>query len=210
MQPRRLRLLTILAIPVFAALTMLSVTQTWWTVEVAGRSLEIAGTVASPALSALALAGLALTAALAIAGPVFRIVMGLLQTAIGVTVIFATISSVNDPITTSTTIITDATGVAGSESVASLVDQVVVTGWPWLAVISGALSLLVGVFLLLTARRWPVASRKYQTVRLEEPGAPRNSIGDWDALSDGADPTDNANPADTSGPTDSSGPHPTR
>ena len=111
MTPRRLRLLTILAIPVFASLTLLSVTQTWWTVEVTDRSLDIAGTVASPALSALSLASFALTAALAIAGPVFRIVMGLLQTAIGATVILAAYNSVHDPIATSASIITEATGV---------------------------------------------------------------------------------------------------
>jgi hypothetical protein len=190
MNARRLRLLTILSIPVFAALTMLSVTQTWWTVEVADRSLDIAGTDASPALSALALAGFALTAALAISGPVFRIVMGLLQTAIGATVILAAVGSISDPITTSTTIITEATGVAGTESVTALVDNVALTGWPWLAVVSGVLSLVVGVFLLLTTRRWPVASRKYQNVRLEDPSAPRDSVGDWDALSDGSDPTE--------------------
>jgi len=187
---RRLRLLTILAIPLFAALTLLSVTQTWWTVEVADRSLAIAGTDASPALSALALASFALTAALAIAGPVFRIVMGLLQSAIGATVILAAFNSVSDPITTSTTIITEATGVAGSDSVAALVEHVALTGWPWLAIASGVLSFLVGVLLLLTVRRWPVATRKYQTVRLDDPGAPRDSVGDWDALSDGSDPTE--------------------
>ncbi|PRY70398.1 putative membrane protein (TIGR02234 family) [Glaciihabitans tibetensis] len=190
MPPRRLRLLTILAIPLFSALTMLSITQTWWTVEVADRSLEIAGTVASPALSALALAGFALTAALAISGPVFRIVMGVLQSAIGATVVLAAYNSMSDPIATSATIITEATGVAGTESVAALVDEVVLTGWPWVAVMSGVLSLLVGLFLLFTARRWPVASRKYQAARLEEPGAPRDSVGDWDALSDGSDPTE--------------------
>lgn len=190
MDPRRLRLLTILAIPVFAAITLLSVTQTWWTVEVADRSLEIAGTVASPALSALALASFALTAALAIAGPVFRIVMGVLQTAIGATVVLAAYNSIHDPIATSASIITEATGVAGEQSVASLVENVAFTAWPTVAIVGGALSLLVGVFVLITARRWPVASRKYQQVRLEDPNAPRDSVGDWDALSDGSDPTE--------------------
>jgi hypothetical protein len=52
------------------------------------------------------------------------------------------------------------------------------------------LAALVGVLLLATFRRWPAASRKYQAVRLEDPSAPRDSVGDWDALSDGADPTD--------------------
>ncbi|MCU1407282.1 MAG: hypothetical protein JWQ43_3585 [Glaciihabitans sp.] len=194
MNPRRLRLITILAIPLFAALTLLSVTQRWWTVAVPDRALEVVGTTASPALSALALSSFALAAALAISGPVFRVILGILQLLIGATVVFGAVVSVTDPVSTSSTLITDATGVAGTESVASLVESVTMTGWPWLAIVSGALSALVGILLLVTSRRWPVASRKYQPVRLEgaeaDPSAPRDSVGDWDALSDGSDPTD--------------------
>ncbi|MET0989006.1 MAG: Trp biosynthesis-associated membrane protein [Glaciihabitans sp.] len=190
MDPRRLRLLTILAIPLVAALTLLSVTQQWWSVDVTGKTLEVLGTEASPSLSALALTSFALTAALAIAGPVFRLVLAALQVLTGVTVLLATFSSLGDPLTTSSSIISEATGVAGSESIAGLVDGVTVTGWPTLAIISGVLTLLLGVLLLFTVRKWPVATKKYQAVRMEEPGAPRTSVGDWDALSDGADPTD--------------------
>lgn len=190
MDPRRLRLLTILAIPLVAALTLLSVTQQWWSVDVTGKTLEVLGTEASPSLSALALTSFALTAALAIAGPVFRLVLAALQVLTGVTVLLATLSSLGDPLTTSSSIISEATGVAGTESIAGLVDGVTVTGWPTLAIISGVLTLLLGVLLLFTVRKWPVATKKYQAVRMEEPGAPRTSVGDWDALSDGADPTD--------------------
>jgi hypothetical protein len=190
MDPRRLRLLTILAVPVFAALTLLAVTQSWWSVQLADRSIEVIGTTASPALSALALSSFALAAALAIAGPVFRVVMGVLQLVIGATVVLASVVSITDPVAASASLVTDATGVAGSESVAGLVESVSLTGWPWLAVVAGVLSALVGVLLLATFRRWPTASRKYQAVRLEDPSAPRDSVGDWDALSDGADPTE--------------------
>lgn len=211
MDPRRLRLLTILAVPVFAALTLLAVTQSWWTVNLADRSIEVIGTTASPALSALSLSSFALAAALAIAGPVFRVVMGILQIFIGGTVVLASIVSITDPVASSASLITEATGVEGSESVAALVESVALTAWPWLAVVAGVLSALVGVLLLVTFRRWPAASRKYQAVRLEDPAAPRDSVGDWDALSDGSDPTDRAdpittvdrtNPADRVDPTD--------
>jgi hypothetical protein len=190
MDPRRLRLLTILAVPVCAALTLLAVTQSWWSVQLADRSIEVIGTTASPALSALALSSFALAAALAIAGPVFRVVMGVLQLVIGATVVLASVVSITDPVAASASLVTDATGVAGSESVAALVESVSLTGWPWLAVVAGVLSALVGVLLLATFRRWPTASRKYQAGRLEDPSAPRDSVGDWDALSDGADPTE--------------------
>lgn len=195
MDPRRLRLLTILAIPAVAALTMLSATQPWWTVDVTGKALEVLGTDASPALSALALTSFALTAALAIAGPVFRLILGALQVLTGATVLLATISSLADPVDTSSSLISEATGVAGTESIAALVDDVAVTGWPTLAIVSGVLTLVLGVFLLLTVRRWPTATKKYQAVRLDEPDAPRSSVGDWDALSDGADPTDGSGQA---------------
>jgi uncharacterized membrane protein (TIGR02234 family) len=190
MNAKRLRLLTILAIPVVAALTLLSATQLWWTVDVTGKTLEVAGTVASPALSPLALTSFALTAALAIAGPVFRLVLAVLQTLTGVTIILAAINSLAEPVATSAVLISEATGVAGDESIAALVDGVSVTGWPTLAIVAGALTALIGVVLLFTVRRWPTATRKYQAVRLDEPNAPRSAVGDWDALSEGADPTD--------------------
>jgi hypothetical protein len=196
MNAKRLRLLTILAIPVMAALTLLSATQLWWTVDVTGKTLEVAGTVASPALSALALTSFALTAALAIAGPLFRLVLAVLQTLTGITIILAAINSLAEPVATSAVLISEATGVAGNESIAALVDGIAVTGWPTLAIVSGALTALVGVVLLFTVRRWPTASRKYQAVRLDQPGAPRSAVGDWDALSDGADPTDNSDSTD--------------
>jgi hypothetical protein len=196
MNAKRLRLVTILAIPVVAALTLLSSTQQWWTVDVTGKTLDVVGTVASPALSALALTSFALTAALAIAGPVFRIVLAILQTLTGLTVVLAAVNSLADPITTSSVLISEATGVAGTDSIAALVDEVAVTGWPTLAIVSGVLTALIGLVLLFTVRRWPTASRKYQAVQLEEPGAPRSAVGDWDALSEGADPTDAANAED--------------
>lgn len=206
MDARRLRLLTILAIPVVAALTMLSATQQWWTVDVTGKTLEVLGTDASPALSALALTSFALTAALAIAGPVFRYILAGLQVLTGATVLLATISSLADPVSTSSSIISEATGVAGTNSIAALVDSVTVTGWPTLAIISGSLTLLLGLFLLLTVRRWPIATKKYQAVRMEEPDAPRSSVGDWDALSDGSDPTVGSAQTDEPGPSAGSAP----
>jgi hypothetical protein len=232
---RRLRLVTIVTIIVIAALTMLSVTQRWWSLALqGGKSLDVAGTVASPALSALALSSFALAAALTIAGPAFRVILGVLEAFIGFTVGLAAISSLADPTTASATVISAATGVAGKKSIAALVSGVSDSAWPWVGIVSGVLALLAGIFLLATFRRWPAASRKYQAVRLIDPNAdpngqpassaagadgdgagagdagagigdgeaaadlrdgasagetPRDPVGDWDALSDGTDPT---------------------
>jgi len=45
------------------------------------------------------------------------------------------------------------------------------------------------VLVILTFGRWPGPSRKYSAVRLTEPDAARDPVVDWDALSDGTDPT---------------------
>lgn len=187
MDARRLRLSTVLAVAAFAGLTLLTGTQPWWVVELADASVEVGGTVASPALPALALSSLALAAALAIAGPFFRVVLAVLQFFVGLTVVVASWASVSDPVSASASLITDATGVDGAVAVASLVQGVALTAWPWLATASGALAALTGVLLAATVRRWPHASRKYQPARLE--AAEGDPIGDWDALSDGSDPT---------------------
>lgn len=187
MDARRLRLVTILAIAALAALTLLSSTQQWWTIAIPEGSVGVPGTVASPALPALALSSLALAAALAIAGPFFRVVLGVLQLFVGFTVILAAWTSLGDPGTASAALITEATGVAGDDAVAALVQGVALTPWPWTAIAAGALSLLAGIFLLATVRHWPGPSRKYQAIRLEN--AQGDPIDDWDALSDGADPT---------------------
>ena len=72
------------------------------------------------------------------------------------------------------------------------------------------ISFAIGVAIIATVRRWPTATRKYQAARFTgADGSPvdggtldgaadagsgaavrePDSIGDWDALSDGADPT---------------------
>src|SRR3954467_10287105 len=87
-------------------------------------TVSVAGSVAAPALTALALAGLALTAALAIAGPVFRIVLALLGVLLGVAVLISAITAVSDAVRASSSAITTATGVAGDASIRHLVHSV--------------------------------------------------------------------------------------
>ncbi len=187
---RRLRLRTILAIGAVALLTLLTTTQTWWTLNLSGHSIAVQGTVAAPALSALSLSDLALAAALAIAGPVFRFILGLLQLLIGFTVVFSSIVSLAAPDQPSESLVSKATGVAGKDAIAVLIRSVTETPWGFVAIGLGVLSFLVGLWLLATFRRWPSASRKYQALRFESPDGPRDSVVDWDSLSDGDDPTD--------------------
>ncbi|WP_157156105.1 Trp biosynthesis-associated membrane protein [Diaminobutyricimonas sp. LJ205] len=187
---RRLKSLAILAGLVISAVLLLTWTQVWVMIQLTdGSQLEAAGEVASPAIAALGLAGLAAAAALSLAGPVFRRILGVLQIAVSGTALIATIATVSDPITASAAVVTDATGVSGAESVASLVSAATLTAWPFVALVAAVLGALLGVFIIVTASRWPGSGRKYQSVRLQN--ADENSaVDDWDALSDGQDPTD--------------------
>jgi len=185
---RRLKLGVIVAGLVLSGLTLLAWTQQWFAISLLpDGSVAVGGDVAAPALAALALSGLALVAALAIAGPVFRVVLGLLEAAIGALAVVSAVLAIVDPVAACASAITAVTGVSGAASVAALVSAVAPTAWPFVALLAGALIVTVGITIVVSSRLWPQSSRKYQAARLAEvDGSP---IGDWDALSDGRDPT---------------------
>ncbi|GAB3131515.1 Trp biosynthesis-associated membrane protein [Marisediminicola antarctica] len=222
MSSRRLKSTILLAGVVANALILLAWTQTWVIVtltadELGGAPVIVGGDIAAGGLSALALAGLALVGALSIAGPVFRVVLGALQSLIGATVALTSVVAIGDPAGAASRAITDSTGISGASSVQNLVESATLNAWPWFAAAVGVISVAIGVAIIATVRRWPAATRKYQAARLtgadgstvdvdtlgagtldgaagpdSVPGAAvrePDAIGDWDALSDGADPT---------------------
>jgi len=214
--PRRLKSTILLAGVVANALILLAWTQTWVIVtltadELGGARVIVGGDIAAGGLSALALAGLALVGALSIAGAVFRVVLGALQALIGATVALTSVLAIGDPAGAAARAITDSTGISGTSSVQNLVESAALTAWPWFAAAVGVISAAIGVAIIATVRRWPAATRKYQAARFTstdgspvDRGTPDgadsvssagaavrepDAIGDWDALSDGADPT---------------------
>lgn len=194
MTPRSRKATAILAGLLIGGATLLSWTQTWIAVTLrSGLELDIAGDVAAPALAALGLATLALAAALSLAGPIFRIVLGVLQVAISGGVILASLGVFADPGRAARPTISEATGVAGAESVAALIDSATLTAWPTIAVVLGALGVLHGVFVLVTARTWPRGGRRFETTQSgagsDTAVVTHDAIDDWDALSGGEDPT---------------------
>lgn len=165
---RRAKYLTLLALVVGSGLALLSATQTWFVIrltDVANHqdTVSVAGSAAAPALTALALAGLALTAALAIAGPAFRIVLALLGIVLGGSIVYSALSVLGDPLRGAGAAITTATGIAGEASVKRLVDELGTEFWPWLAVVGGVLIVLASVAAIVSVRLWPGPSRKYQS-----------------------------------------------
>lgn len=167
----RIKLLVIVAVLLGSALALLAWTQTWISTTIFSHSggaqvLVIDGATAAPALTALALAGLALGGALTIAGPVIRIVLGLLEVLLGVSVGIAAFGAVADPTAASTAAITAATGVAGTHAG----DGVVTTSltlWPYVAIVAAGIMVAAGVAVLVTSSRWPGASSRFQATRLE-------------------------------------------
>lgn len=187
------------------ALVIVSWSQTWFTVQLipegfADTRLEVGGDVAAGGLAGLGLAGLALVGALSIAGPVFRVVLGVLQGLIGATVVLSAATAIADPLRASAAAVTEVTGITGSDALPDLVEQVSTGFWPVAATVLGIAQVALGIVILATVRRFPGASRKFQPLVVEpesadsggddDPAAiPTDTVADWDALSDGADPT---------------------
>jgi len=204
MSPRRLKSLSLLAAIVLGGLTLLAWTGEWYSLRLRESAtgnpvLSVSGNVAAPALIALALASLALAAALAIAGPFLRVVLGVLQVVIGFTVgLSATLAEAN-PVRASEAAVSAVTGVGGSKSVAALVTGVSQTAYPVIAIGVGILIMALGVFIVVTTRRWPGPSGRYrQPVILQNAegqsapdtqDAAAHAVSDWDTLSGGSDPT---------------------
>ena len=183
MNPRRLRLVLLVAGLVGAALVLGAWTQPWFSVsindaEVVGRGQDVA-----PALSGIALAVVALLAALMIARPGLRTVLGAVMTGLGVLAVITLVPLlVTDvaALSSMARLLADATGIAG------FADQPVTrTAWPSVALAGSVLITLVGLAVMLTTRRWPVATSKYDA----DAAKPDTNAGAWDALSEGDDPT---------------------
>ncbi|SEA77870.1 Trp biosynthesis-associated membrane protein [Leifsonia sp. 21MFCrub1.1] len=189
MNGRRVKYSTMLLLLVGSGLALLAATQPWFTIRLTdtaehSSTISVAGSVAAPALTALSLAGLALTAALAIAGPVFRIVLALLGLLLGVSVLISAISAVSDAVGASSSAITTATGVAGDSSIRRLVHSTAIELWPWVAVVAGALIILASAAVVVFSRLWPGPSRKYQTRFAGEDGRSAEEVFGREELAD--------------------------
>jgi hypothetical protein len=186
--PRRLKLTLLLAGIVISGVVFLAWTREWFAVTLStGQVLSVTGSTAAPATSTLALTTLVLVGALAIAGPVFRVILGILESLLGATIALSSIIAIAGPTDSSRAAITAATGIGGTESVADLVESVSTSVWPWVSAVAGIALVAAGVLVAVTSRAWPGSSRKYSTTRAVP--VEGDTIGDWDALSEGNDPT---------------------
>lgn len=191
---RRIKSILLVVGIAVSGLTIIASTQPWFDVtlvadEPGARTLSVSGDVAAGGLAALGLAGLALVGALSIAGLVFRIVLGVLEGLIGATVAISSVLALSAPGVAAGPAISTATGIAGRDSLAALVADAAATPWPFIATILGVATVVIGVLIAVTARRWPGSPRKYRATGAQETAVVRDSVTDWDDLSDGSDPT---------------------
>lgn len=194
---RRLRSTSVLLILVGGAVALIASTQTWLDVtlrDAAVDPLAVAGASAVPLLAPLSLAALALCLALTIVGPVLRYAFGVIALAIGAAV--ATGSwriAAEHPVDAVASAVTEATGLAGVDTVAGLVAQIAATPWPAVTVAAAILVVVGGIVTLTTAHRWPGAGRRYRTDASDSPrrsgSRPHDAIDSWDDLTRGDDPT---------------------
>ncbi|MEZ5190663.1 MAG: Trp biosynthesis-associated membrane protein [Schumannella sp.] len=137
------------------------------------------------------LASLTIVLALALAGPVFRVILGVLDALLGLCVVLVAGWSLSDPVLASVEALAEATGfTSDADAWSDRIADIAPTGWPYAAIGAGILMIVTGIAIAVTARKWPATGSKYSRVRLAtEGGAPADPASDWDALSEGEDPT---------------------
>jgi len=192
MTPQRLRLAAFVLLALTAGGLFLAWSQPWFTFSLETGPLTVRGDVAAGALPPLALVSLAMILALALAGTVFRVVFGVLEALVGVGAIVASAFALGNPIAASSPAIAKAIGLTGQGSAAA-VAATHATAWPVVAIVAGALGVVTGLLVAVTASRWPVSGRRFSRTRTEpadvDPSAADDPVREWDALSQGDDPT---------------------
>ena len=189
MNAGRERLAAVLGLLALGGLAVLCSTQTWATLRVRGAvSVVVAGQSASPALPSIGIVLLALAGALAIAGTVVRFALGAVAALLGAAIVAISLPTALDPTVGGDAAVTKRTGIAGSAAIHRLIVSASGTVWPDLAVVAGALAVVVGVGVVLRAGRWPGAGRRYRSGPKIVP-LTGDTIDTWDSLTAGADPT---------------------
>ncbi|MCA4132671.1 Trp biosynthesis-associated membrane protein [Arthrobacter sp. M4] len=177
-------LAALLAVAVFG-----TTTQSWIVVHVdsaavAGGELQVQGSKAATAVTALAVVAVAGALAASIAGRVSRwIISGIVVfAAAGIAVAAATVLA--NPLAAAQGSIAAVTGVSGGQSNATA------TAYPVLAIVAAGLLAAVALLIVPAGRHWR-SRTKYETsaLRGRKASGPVDEIDSWDRLTRGEDPT---------------------
>ncbi|MFF1830663.1 Trp biosynthesis-associated membrane protein [Paenarthrobacter sp. NPDC058040] len=176
--------MVILAFAVFGATT-----QTWITVHLdpataSTPDLQVQGSKAATAVTALALVSLAGGLAASIAGRVARWIIAAIIALSAVGIILAAVTVMGNPLGAAQGSIAGATGVSGGQA------DVATTLFPLAAIVAAGLLGVGAVILPLAGRYWK-SRTKYDKAGSGASGrtGPVDEIDSWDSLSRGEDPT---------------------
>lgn len=180
------------------ALALLTGVQTWVHVAfIPGvatvEDLAVPGQKVSPALTLIALAVLASALVLTIAGKMFRRVLGGLLGVLGAGLAIIGFTVWQTPLDGARGPVEVVTGLSG-EAIYNLVDTVDATPWPIITAAIGIALVITGVSIIVLSGRWKASGRKYEagkpaSKRAANTEGESDRISDWEALSDGDDPT---------------------
>lgn len=156
--------------------------------------LSVTGQETSSSLTLIALATLAAALVLTIAGRGFRRVIGVLIALLGAGLVAQGVSTLLDPLRRASGQVETVSGISG-EAQATLVQSIDVSVWPAVTIALGAVLALAGLAVTVFGGRWKQGGRKYESgeqAKLSRAAgaATGDRISDWEALSDGDDPTD--------------------
>jgi uncharacterized membrane protein (TIGR02234 family) len=195
---RRERLIAVLVLAALGGAAVLASTQPWVEVAVRGaRPVIVQGSAAAPALAPMALVLLALAATLSIAGRAARLVLALVAVLGGAALVVLALPVLTDPAGAASGSVTTATGIAGSASVRAVIARATATGWPVLAALSGALTVVAGLLVAIRSPRWPTGGRRFRPSSAR--AVTTDPVEEWDALTAGNDPTAASDPGGTDG-----------
>lgn len=181
------------------AAALLASVQRWFDIELLPgvatvERLAVTGQQISPSLTLISLAALAAALVLTIAGKNFRRIIGALIAVLGGGLSYAGVAALTNPLAGASGPLEEVSGIAG-DAQRTLVGALEVTIWPTITVVVGALLAIAGLLVLVFSSRWKAAGRKYEsgdaaTRRRAATQPTDDRISEWDALSDGGDPTD--------------------
>lgn len=193
---------TVLALLVLGGLTFGTGSPTWVTTTVATAlepevAVAAAGTSAAPGVGAGALVLLAAGIACALTGRVARYLALVVAAAAGVLVVASTLVVIGDPTPAATA------AASASSGVTDLTSPVTLTAWPWAAVATGGLAVVVAVWGAVSARGWAATSGRHE--RADAAGASSGAASGGAAAPGGESTT--TSPDAGTGPDDEIDPH---
>ena len=209
----------IMAAVLFGIAAFASTTRTWLNVQLPATAVQtpdlaVSGSDAATAVTAFAVVAITAALAASIAGPIARWIVSVILLVAGVGVVAASYTVISNPQQGAAGAIGQAIGVSGSADTV-----VTLTVMPWLALATGVLIALGGIWMALASRSW-TSSRRYAPAPApvdgtaasagedattagegtttaaaagspapDEGEAPVDDIDSWDRLTRGDDPT---------------------